>query len=122
MVYIQDCIQSRVMKALKAQMGSLKIAKSNFAKTADLVAHSDVQIIKAAHIPQKTKNTAPTVYIQGFRTIKEVASLASVGKPFLRAHICQEILLDSFPKITRYISNTIVDTCMLFVCYTLTTF
>ncbi|XP_022664695.1 aldehyde dehydrogenase family 16 member A1-like isoform X2 [Varroa destructor] len=78
MVYIQDCIQSRVMKALKAQMGSLKIAKSNFAKTADLVAHSDVQIIKAAHIPQKTKNTAPTVYIQGFRTIKEVASLASV--------------------------------------------
>ncbi|OQR71323.1 aldehyde dehydrogenase family 16 member A1-like [Tropilaelaps mercedesae] len=78
-VYVQDCMHSRVIKVLEAQVDTLKVAKSNFAKTVDLVADARPRVIKQAHIHIETAPKEPTIFVQGFRTIKEVAALASAG-------------------------------------------
>lgn len=79
-VYVQDCIRSKVLKVLDAQVATLKVAKSNFAKTVDLVAERNAKVVMDAHINLNTSPAEPTIFVQGFRTLKEVATLASTGK------------------------------------------
>ena len=80
MLYVQDCLWKRVWKSLLEQAENVKINKHNFAKTIDLVSENKVRVVKAAQVPLDEATKQPTIFVQGFKTIKEVSSLVSTGE------------------------------------------
>lgn len=80
MLYVQDCIWKRVWKSLEEQAENVKINRQNFAKTIDLVSGAKVRVVKATQVCPEEASKQPTIFVQGFKTTKEVSTLVSAGE------------------------------------------
>ena len=87
MLYVQDCIWKRVWASLVEQAENVRINKHNFGKTIDLVSDAKVRVVKATQVSTEEAAKQPTIFVQGFKTTKEVSALVSTGKSVSRPFI-----------------------------------